>query len=213
MQVFISHNKADTATAQEIALFLVTEGVNVWFDEWEISAGESIVGRVNEALETCTALVVLWSQNASRSQWVQRELNSAIARALETASPRVIPVRLDSTPLPALLRDLRYIRFSSGSEEDRRTVIRELLGRSPSDNLIRAVVKKYHELVRSPDRKETLGLRACPKCGSEHLVPDQDVEVDYDYDDGHVSASPTFIPAVRCLECDWSRREDDLEIA
>lgn len=40
--VFISHNSKDKETAREIGLFLTSEDVNVWFDEWEISYGASI---------------------------------------------------------------------------------------------------------------------------------------------------------------------------
>jgi hypothetical protein len=211
MQVFVSHNKADGPVAREVALFLVAEEVNVWFDEWEIAAGESVVGRVDEGISRCTHFVILWSQNSARSNWVRRELNSVLAHAIETGNPRVIPILLDSTPLPPLLRDLRYIRYSGGSEADRRDLVREILGRAPSGNFLRTVVKKYHELVRSPENLETLGLRACPKCGSEELEPDTDVEVDY-YD-AVTPPSATVFRMVRCRECDWSRREDDPEIA
>lgn len=213
MQVFVSHNKADKPIAREIALFLVAEEVNVWFDEWEIAAGESVVGRVDEGIGQCTHFVILWSQNSDRSKWVRRELHSVLAHAIEAGAPHVIPIRLDSTPLPPLLRDHRYIRYSDGSEANRRDLVKEILGRAPSGNFLKAVVKKYHELVRSPERAETLGLRACPKCGSEDIGPDTDVEVDFDYNDGAITPSPTFFRMVRCYECDWSRREDDPEIA
>ena len=37
-RVFISHNKKDKDIASQIAVFLVTEKIGTWFDEWEISA-------------------------------------------------------------------------------------------------------------------------------------------------------------------------------
>ena len=41
MRIFISHNKADLITARAIALLLVEQGLDVWFDEWEIRPGDS----------------------------------------------------------------------------------------------------------------------------------------------------------------------------
>ena len=35
--VFISHNKLDKDVARELSLFIISENINVWFDEWEIS--------------------------------------------------------------------------------------------------------------------------------------------------------------------------------
>lgn len=69
MKVFLSHNKKDKQAAREIAMFLAAEEVSVWFDEWEISAGDSIVGKIDEALSDTTHMLILWSKNASTSNW------------------------------------------------------------------------------------------------------------------------------------------------
>src|SRR5437867_13240136 len=114
MSTFLSHNSSDKEVAREIAMFLAAENITVWFDEWQISAGDSIVAKIEEGLKDCSHFVILWSQNASTSSWVRRELRSVLARAIETGVPKVIPVRLDATPLPELLADLRYIRFHGG---------------------------------------------------------------------------------------------------
>ncbi len=98
--VFVSHNVKDKDLARELALFLTAEGTNVWFDEWEIAAGESIVEEINEGLRSCSHFVVVWSEHAKRSKRLNRELQSVLATAIESGSPRVIPVVLDSTPLP-----------------------------------------------------------------------------------------------------------------
>lgn len=66
--VFISHNKADKDVAREIALFLAAENINVWFDEWEISAGDSIIEQISTGLRGCTHFIILWLKNASKSK-------------------------------------------------------------------------------------------------------------------------------------------------
>ena len=212
--VFISHNKTDAEAARELAIFLAAEEMGVWFDEWEVQAGDSIVEKIEEGLNDCSHFILLWSQNAVRSAWVRQELRAALVKAIEEGGPRVIPVRLDETELPLLLRDLKYLRYQGGQEEDRRSLVKEVLGREPSTSFLRAVVRKYHELVRDPAREETLGLVACPSCGSAELVPDEDIEVYEEWgSNGEPQHSVATFRVARCRECGWSKRDDDPERA
>ncbi len=165
LSVFVSHNQRDKNTAREIALFLAAEGINVWFDEWKIPAGRSITASVSDALETTTHLILLWSKNARKSNWVRRELFAAASRSVETGKLTLIPVRLDSTPLPTLLRDIKYLTYSTGTELDRFNIVRAITGKNPSEEFTKAITRKYRELTHGGPR----GLRACPECGSAQL--------------------------------------------
>ena len=190
--VFISYNKVDKDVASEIALFLAAENISVWFDEWEISAGDSIVQEINAGLHGCTHLVILWSKNASTSNWVRRELQSTLAKATQTGSPRILPILLDNTPLPGLLSDICYIRYHDGTEEDRREIVSAVTGQSPSGNFIRAIVKKFHEVIRKPDYSgDVYDFAACPSCGSERLKYTTH------------SRGNWATTSVECQECGW----------
>ncbi len=190
--VFVSHNKADKDKAREVAIFLTAEGINVWFDEWKISAGDSIVQEINEGLYGCTHFIVLWSKNASKSNWVRRELQSTLAHAINTDSPRVIPILLDESPLPPLLSDILYIRYHDGNEEDRQEIVRSITGHLPSENFIRSIVKKYHEVIRNPNAKDPFGLIACPGCGNFDLTYDMTIMSDEEF------------YLAMCEECGWN---------
>src|SRR4051794_40868768 len=74
-RVFLSYNTADADTARSIGAHLALAGVDVWFDEWKIKAGDSIPGRLNEGLKSFDAFVLVWSKRAARSRWVRQELN------------------------------------------------------------------------------------------------------------------------------------------
>jgi hypothetical protein len=204
--IFISHNKRDRETAINLAISLVAENLSIWFDEWEIAAGDSIVAQIEAGLTNCTHFLVVWSRHAAKSQWVRRELQSTLARSIKDKKIRLIPIRLDSTPLPVLLADIEAIKYRDGREENRRDLLRAVADRDPSTDLIRAVVRKYNELVRRPQQTDTLGFRVCPECGSGSIEAWEDIEVDQEWTDGQITAYPTFIPAVRCRECDWSTR-------
>lgn len=107
MRIFLSHNKGDKDSARALGAALVLSGADVWFDEWEIKAGDSIPGKLNEGLKDFDVFLLLWSKKSSKSNWVCRELESAIHHVIEAAKGSVVPCFLDDTPLPALLIEFR----------------------------------------------------------------------------------------------------------
>jgi hypothetical protein len=58
MNVFISHNSSDKDTARLLAVALVEQGVNVWFDEWAIRPGDSITGGIETGLSEADVFVL-----------------------------------------------------------------------------------------------------------------------------------------------------------
>ncbi len=81
--MFVSYNKADKESARALAAQLTLSGADVWLDEWEIQAGDSIPGRLNEGLGAFNTFVLLWSSDAYWSQptsveWMTR--TSALSR-------------------------------------------------------------------------------------------------------------------------------------
>ena len=104
---FISHRRSDVQQAEQLANELRTEH-KVWFDEWNISLGDSIVGRINEGLEGATYVVICYSSSGVTSPWMGREWMSAIARQLNGHSVKVLPVLLTGGEPPAFLADLKY---------------------------------------------------------------------------------------------------------
>lgn len=108
IHVFICHASEDKSTAREVAHFLKDLGSEVWFDEWEIKVGESIVQRIDGALGQVTHLLLLLSKHSVDKPWVQKEFSSALMRQLSNNSITVLPMRLDDSQLPALLADIKY---------------------------------------------------------------------------------------------------------
>lgn len=117
VQAFICHASEDKPVAREIAAGLVSLGSEVWFDEWEIKVGESIVLKINEALDGMTHLVVLLSKNSVDKSWVKRELSSSLMRQLSAQAITLLPVVLDDCKIPPLLSDIKYANFNSGLEK------------------------------------------------------------------------------------------------
>jgi hypothetical protein len=195
MKVFLSHNKADKRAAREFAAVLALEGIDVWFDEWTISAGDSIVGSIEQGLRQSSHLLLLWSKHAKRSKWVTAELRAALVRSLSKGKIRIIPICLDGTPLPPLLRDLKYIRKKRSADATRRELVLAVTGQAPKDAYLRALVKRYHSALWSRGSRDSLGVKACPSCGSARLKrwkspPD--------------GITPGHWLHVGCEDCSWS---------
>ncbi len=192
--VFLSHNKLDREVASNVAIFLASENLDVWFDEWEISAGDSIIDEIQSGLHNCSHFVIIWSKNANKSQWVNTELKSALTKAIKTNSPRIIPLLLDDTPKPPLLEDVHHIKYEGGTEQDRENLIESITGNKPSMNFVRAIVKKYHEVIYDPNAKDPFGVKFCPTCGSDKLKGSS--VTDYAHDEEYFILS--------CQKCNWS---------
>ena len=191
---FISHNRADKPLAEEIGIRLVAEGSGVWFDKWEIAPGDSIVGKINDGLARTTHALVLWSKNAAASRWVESELAAALARANEDGSVRIIPVVLDDTPLPPLLKPLRHIKCAEATDDVLREIVAAVLGHPPSEEFLRTFVAKYHDLIIDHERTgDPLPYKACPKCGSVNLLRG-----------GSENSKGETVYRIACGRCEWS---------
>jgi hypothetical protein len=102
-RIFISYNHHDQDWATPLAAQLKLAGADVWIDKWEIRPGDSIPSKIGEGIATAEVVLLLWSENASKSPWVGAEMDTALTQLLDDASTRLITVRLDDEPLPALL--------------------------------------------------------------------------------------------------------------
>jgi hypothetical protein len=194
MRCFLSDNKADKAVARNIGAHLTLVWMDVWFDEWEIQAGDSIPGKLNSGLAAFDAFILVWSANAERSNWVRQELHSAIMRSIKDNAAKIIPCLLDETPLPGLIADRKGIDFSDPKEG-----ILELVGdmtgtRTRKDRLL-AIQAAIQELDVEWNIHPMVGpMVCCPRCGNEKLEGYE--QTDYKNDRSYAG--------MYCPQCPWS---------
>jgi hypothetical protein len=65
MEVFLSHAGADKPLVRQLGVQLQLVGAEVFFDEWSISAGESIASAIEQAIERFNLFLLVWSDAAS----------------------------------------------------------------------------------------------------------------------------------------------------
>ena len=91
--VFISYARSTAVQAQAIAEALRALGYGVWRDD-ELPAHRDYSEVIEERLRAAKAVVVVWSAEAVKSQWVRAEAD--LAREAGT----LVQLSLDGTPLP-----------------------------------------------------------------------------------------------------------------
>lgn len=104
-KVFLSYTFADSAIAERIATALMAKGIDTWWAEWCINAGDSIRRKVEEGIGECTHFIVLLTPRSVMKPWVQEEIDAAFTRKLGHGI-KLIPLRCELAPheLPLLLQ-------------------------------------------------------------------------------------------------------------
>ena len=91
--LFISYSREDKPRAEQVARGLTQAGFNVFWDT-EIPPGQTWADYIEQKLSNCAAVVVLWSQHSTRSQWVREEARMGKERG------KLIPAMLDNSAPP-----------------------------------------------------------------------------------------------------------------
>ncbi len=93
--VFISYARPDEGQAERVAEALRAMGYNVWRDD-QLPAHRAYADVIQERLGSADAVVVLWSAEAAKSQWVRAEADTA------RAAGKLVQANLDGTlpPMP-----------------------------------------------------------------------------------------------------------------
>jgi TIR domain len=136
-RVYLAHGSEDHETlAKPLAEALMAQGIDVWFDEWEIRAGDSLRRKMEEGLANCTHFVVLLTPNSLHKPWVETEIDAGFIRAVGGES-RFIGIRagVSVNDLSPFLRTLRCpeVRLDHQAE-------------------VEALIADIHGVSRKPER-------------------------------------------------------------
>ena len=118
-RVFISYASENKELAEQVANAISKNGIETWWDEWEIRSGDSIRQKVDEGIEDCTHFIVLLTPQSIDKPWVKLEMDAAFFSKLE-GKCRFIAVRhqLEVDRLPPTLRGLLSPEIKSGTDID-----------------------------------------------------------------------------------------------
>lgn len=91
--IFISYSSADRERAKTIAEALEEKGWSVWWDR-KIPAGKFFAKVIKEALDEAKCILVLWSKDSVKSDWVQIEAAEGARRKI------LVPAFIEDVEIP-----------------------------------------------------------------------------------------------------------------
>ena len=111
--VFISYAHSTAAQASRIAEALKALGYRVWRDD-ELPVHRAYADVIAERVEAAKAVVVVWSDDAVRSEWVRSEADKA------RADHKLVQLNLDGAELPMPFDQIRCVDMAgwAGDPDD-----------------------------------------------------------------------------------------------
>jgi len=143
MPIFISYSHNDKDFVDLFAAQLVQHKVSIWLDRWELHVGDSIIDKIEAAIEGASALLVILSKSSCDSEWCRKELSSGLLRELEERKVVVLPVLIEDCKIPLFLRGKLYADFTQNYDEGFRTVL-ETVAKVTSSILGRVDSPDFH---------------------------------------------------------------------
>lgn len=109
-RIFLSHNSKDKPLVEAVALRLrgIFGEEQVFYDSWSIKPGDGIIDQMNKGLEAPEFVFFFVSANSLNSGLVRLEWQNAVYAA-SAGRTRIIPVRVDGSPMPPVLMQTLYI--------------------------------------------------------------------------------------------------------
>ncbi len=143
MPVFISYSHENEDFVNKLAAHLIKGKGNVWIDQWELHVGDSLIAKIQSAIQQASALIVVLSKASVASEWCKKELNAGLIRELEEKRVVVLPLLLEDCEVPLFLRDKMYADFRTNFDKGLSQVL-EATARVISDTLGRAEGPEWH---------------------------------------------------------------------
>lgn len=202
MRTRLSYQQQDERSASSLAAALRRVGADLVLDAWTTGPGPgpdnspASRGMAHPSADTEDAVVLLWSA-AAGTAWGEALEESGLPSGLTgTAEPRLVPVRLDDTPLPPSLGNLRHVRLAGGTYRMTDATVAMILHIGSTAVTAPTVRGDISEHVSVISDFGDLGLfAACPRCGvsSDRLGSYTTVE--------HISDRALYL--VICGACGW----------
>ena len=106
-----------------------------------MNVGDSLIDRIQSALVSSSAILIVLSKSSVSSEWCKKELNSGLVRELAEKQVIILPCVIDDCDIPLFLRDKLYADFRADYDEAVRQV----------DNSLLRITNHQQGRIESPD--------------------------------------------------------------
>ena len=139
--IFISYASADRESARLLADALATRGFSVWWDR-TIPPGRVFDEVIQEAIQGARCMVVLWSADSVRSNWVKTEAAEGAARGI------LVPALVGEVAPPIEFKRIQSANLSHWTGDETDGEYRNLL--ASIENLIKKDPRASGERTSPP---------------------------------------------------------------
>lgn len=148
--VFLSYAREDSARAAQVANALQAAGIDVFWDS-EIPPGQTWADYIEGKLTQCKALIVLWSEHSTKSQWVREEARMGRDKGV------LIPAMIDSSQAPFGFGEVQAANLSSWNGEAEHPDWRRFMEavRSATNHTAPAAAPRPQPAMSAPPRAHT----------------------------------------------------------
>lgn len=114
--IFLCHSHKDKPFARKLSEKVKANGIRVWIDEAEMLPGDSLISKIESAIEEFAYLGVILSPNSVSSEWVRIEVNLALTMEIKGKRVKVLPLLYQKCNIPGFLGDKVYADFTEDFE-------------------------------------------------------------------------------------------------
>ena len=108
--IFLSYSSADKSIVKVIATLLESKGWTTWWDR-QIPIGEHFDTVIERELHKAGCVVVIWTQQSIKSEWVKNEAADAAQRGI------LVPVVLETLTIPLAFRRIEAAMLTDWNGE------------------------------------------------------------------------------------------------
>jgi adenylate cyclase len=182
--VFVSYARSSEPVAQQVCEALRSAGYSVWRDD-ELPAHRAYADVIEERLKSAKAVVVIWSAEAAKSQWVRAEADAA------RQAGTLVQASVDGTLPPMPFNQIQCADLQGWSGDPHAPAWRKLAAS------VEALAGTEHGEVKSDDRRPQRTRRSV--CVLPFVNMSGDAEQEY-FSDGISEDITTDLSKVSALE-------------
>ena len=94
---FISYSSADHAFAERLHADLQAHGVRCWFAPEDMKIGDRMRTKIDDTIKVYDKLLLILSTTSVQSQWVEHEVEAALAKERGSGTTVLFPIRIDDS--------------------------------------------------------------------------------------------------------------------
>ncbi len=172
--VFFSYSSKDEKLASRLYKQLTVKKYKVWLDKQSLSVGDNIAQRVFDGIGHARYFCIILTRNSSESNWVKRELSTAVIQELEVEDFMILPLLFRGGKLPRELSNKKFADFTFSFKQGWKELLNALTEGKPKgvyDKKFTLLTKRKKATTTEQKNKKKL-LIAIRKKEDLYLVMD-----------------------------------------